>query len=545
VERGSLIGYSDARTTREFISNLNIDSPPPVVRGTGIVCTIGPACQTVDKLRELMQKGLNIARLNFSHGSYEYHQQTINNVREAASHMFPHTVGIALDTKGPEIRTGMMKDGGDITYNKGQTLIVSCDPQKRELCDQENQYLDYPALVKSVHVGSDIVIADGNFLLRVSEIVDENTIKATVLNTATIGSRKNCNLPGSVIDLPAVSEKDKKDIEFAVKNRLDMVFASFIRKKQDVLDVRAALGEEGQYVKIISKIENHEGIVNINEILQVTDGIMVARGDMGMEIPLQKVFIAQKMIIARCKSLGKPVICATQMLESMIKNPRPTRAEITDVGNAVVDGADCVMLSGETASGAYPAESVAIMHKICREAASCVFRRRWYDEQKNMSETCRNMSETIDDVATGTAIAAVQASFKTNAAAIITLTTSGETAWLLSSYHPKSPIIMVSRNAHTSRIGHLYNNIFPLEYREPRADKWSDDVDKRLEFAISKGRDMGFITTGSYVVFVCGYQPGSNATNSMQILKVEENKVVGKRQEELKSPKSENAFDFD
>jgi len=515
-----LAGYSEAHTTREYISELNIDTSPPVVRGTGIVCTIGPSCQTVDKLKQLMEKGLNVARLNFSHGNYEYHQQTIDNVREAASNIFPHTIGIALDTKGPEIRTGIMKDGGEATYVKGQSLKVSCDPSLREVCDSENQYLDYPSLVKSVKVGSGIVLADGNFLLKVTEIIDDKTIMTEVLNNATIGSRKNCNLPGAVIDLPAVSEKDKTDIQFAVKNRLDMVFASFIRKRQDVLDVRAALGDEGQYVKIISKIENHEGIVNINDILQVTDGIMVARGDMGMEIPLEKVFIAQKMIIARCKSLGKPVICATQMLESMIKNPRPTRAEITDVGNAVVDGADCVMLSGETASGAYPAEAVSIMHKICREAASCIFRRRWYDEQKNLSQ--------LTDVVTATAIAAVGASFKVNASAIITLTTSGETAWCMSSYHPRSPIILVTRNAHTSRIGHLYNNIFPLEYRPERVERWRDDVDARLKFAIKHGREMGFIQTGSYVIFVCGYQPGSSTTNSMQILKVEEDTLVGR-----------------
>lgn len=250
---------------------------------------------------------------------------------------------------------------------------------------------------------------------------------------------------------------------------------------------------------------------------------MVARGDMGMEIPLEKVFIAQKMLIARCKSIAKPVICATQMLESMIKNPRPTRAEITDVGNAVVDGADCVMLSGETASGAYPAEAVSIMHKICREAASCIFRRRWYDEQKNLSQ--------LTDVVTATAIAAVGASFKVNASAIITLTTSGETAWCMSSYHPKSPIILVTRNPHTSRIGHLYNNIFPMEYITARMDKWTDDVNARLEFAIQKGRDMGFVKTDSYVVFVCGYQPGSSTTNSMQIIKVGENELIGRNQD--------------
>jgi len=524
-QKSSLITFSDARTVREYTSKLNIDVPPPVVRGTGIVCTIGPASQTVEKLKELISNGMNIARLNFSHGSYEYHQQTINNVREAATSSFPHTVGIALDTKGPEIRTGMMKNGGDVTYKKGQDLKISCDPALREQCDENNQYLEYPGLVKSVHVGSEIIIADGNFLLAVKEIIDDKTIMATVINDVTIGSRKNCNLPGAIIDLPAVSEKDKKDIAFAVQNKLDMVFASFIRKRQDVLDVRAALGEEGQYVKIISKIENHEGIVNINEILEVTDGVMVARGDMGMEIPLQKVFLAQKMIIARCNALGKPVICATQMLESMIKNPRPTRAEITDVGNAVVDGADCVMLSGETASGAYPTESVAIMHKICREAAACVFHRRWYDEIKNSSE--------LADVTEATAIAAVGASFKMNAAAIVVLSTTGRTAWLLSKCRPRSPIILVTRNAHVSRIGHLHQNIFPLEYREERKEKWNDDLDARLEFAIHKGQDMGFIKEGAHVIFVCGWQPGASTTNSMRILQIKQDKVVGKKLEEF------------
>lgn len=528
-QKSSLIGYSDARTVREYTSQLNIEGPAPVVRGTGIVCTIGPASQSVEKLKELISNGLNIARLNFSHGSYEYHQQTIDNVREAAAASLPHTIGIALDTKGPEIRTGMMLNGDNVTYKKGQDLKISCDPALREQCDENNQYLEYPSLVKSVHVGSEIVIADGNFLLTVKEIIDDKTIMATVLNDATIGSRKNCNLPGAIVDLPAVSEKDKKDIEFAVKNKLDMVFASFIRKRQDVLDVRAALGEDGKYVKIISKIENHEGIVNINEILEVTDGVMVARGDMGMEIPLQKVFLAQKMIIARCNALGKPVICATQMLESMIKNPRPTRAEITDVGNAVVDGADCVMLSGETASGAYPAESVAIMHKICREAAACVFHRRWYDEIKNSAE--------LADVTEATAIAAVGASFKMNASAIIALSTTGRTAWLLSKFHPRSPIILVTRNAHVSRIGHLYQNVFPLFYDVERKEKWNDDLDARLDFAIQKGQDMGFVKNDAHIIFVCGWSPGASCTNSMRILQVRDNKIVGKKLEEVTFPK--------
>lgn len=521
--KDSIIKYSEARTLREYTSNLNIDATPPVVRGTGIICTIGPACQTVDKLKELISNGLNIARLNFSHGDYDYHGKTIANVREAAKASFPHPVGIALDTKGPEIRTGNMKNGGNVTYVKGQDLKVSCDPAFKELCDEHQQYLEYPSMVKSVKVGSDIVIADGNFLLKVKQIIDDKNILTEVLNDTSIGSRKNCNLPGAVIDLPAVSEKDAKDLAFAVEQKLDMVFASFIRKKQDVLDVRAALGEEGKHIRIISKIENHEGIVNIDEILEVTDGVMVARGDMGMEIPLQKVFLAQKMLISRCRSAGKPVICATQMLESMIKNPRPTRAEITDVGNAVTDGADCVMLSGETASGTYPVESVSIMHKICRQAQSCVFHRYSYDEMKNSSDLC--------DATEATAVAVVGASFKVNAAAIIVLTTSGRSAWLMSHYSPQCPILLVTRNAHVSRIGHLYRNIFPLEYNVERKEKWTDDKEARLEFAIDIGKKMGFIKNGSYVIFVAGWAPGAATTNSMRILQVQEDSITGTAKE--------------
>lgn len=511
----AMTSYSKARTLREHTSELDINATPPVVRGTGIVCTIGPASQ--DKLRDLIKAGMNIARLNFSHGTYEYHKATIDKVRAVAREFEPHTIAIALDTKGPEIRTGMMKNGGTVTYKKGQQLKISCDPAMREKCDENNQYLEYPNFVKSVHVGSDIVIADGNFLLTVKEILDNKTVMATVLNNATIGSRKNCNLPGAIIDLPAVSEKDKADLQFAVKNKLDMVFASFIRKKQDVMDVRDALGKDGHYIKIISKIENHEGICNINEILEVTDGVMVARGDMGMEIPLEKVFVAQKMLMARCRAAGKPVICATQMLESMIQNPRPTRAEITDVGNAVCDGADCVMLSGESASGVYPVEAVTIMNKICRQAAMGVFHRHDYDEMKNMAR--------LTDLTEATAIAAVGASFKVNAAAIIVLSTTGRTAWLLSHYGSKCPIILVTRDGHVSRIAHLYRNLFPLEYKGARKENWKDDIEERLDFAVKYGKEMGFMKGGSSVIFITGWHPGSGATNSMRILQLHDDKT--------------------
>ncbi|XP_047133066.1 pyruvate kinase PKM isoform X2 [Hydra vulgaris] len=515
------VPHPSARTRGEYLSLLNIDHPPTVIRGTGIICTIGPSSQSVDTLKKLIESGLNIARLNFSHGTYEYHQKTINNVREAALSSLPHVVAIALDTKGPEIRTGFMKNGNDVFYKKGSIIKVSCDPAFEHECSETQQYLDYKDLITSVKPGGHIVIADGNFLLEVKEIIDSKNLLAEVLNDTTIGSRKNCNLPGAIITLPSVSEKDAQDLQFGVKNKVDMVFASFIRKASDVEDVRKALGEEGKYIKVISKIENHEGVVNVDEIIAASDGIMVARGDMGMEMPAEKVFLAQKILITRCNRAGKPVICATQMLESMVKNPRPTRAEITDVGNAVVDGADCVMLSGETANGLYPVEAVDIMHKICRQAATVQFLRDSFFERAGKDD--------FTDITETTSISAVTASFKTNACAIIVLTTSGRTAWTLSKYRPRCPIIVITRDEHIARICHLYRGLFPLVYLPDRNRTWHDDMYDRLDFGIARGRDMGFIKSGSFIIFVSGWHPGASSTNTVQIMQVQDDSVIGDR----------------
>lgn len=525
AERDAMLNASHARNHLEFSCALNVDGVPTVVRGTGIVCTIGPACQDVEKLKEMIYSGMNIARLNFSHGTHEYHKKTIENVRAAAEVEKPHPVAIALDTKGPEIRTGIMKAGVNttITYKKDQPLKVTTDIKSRDQCDQDLLYLDYPGLLKSVRVGSTILIADGILMLKVTDI-NADHLMATVLSNANIGSQKNCNLPGAIVDLPAVSERDKGDLRFGVEMKVDMVFASFIRKAQDVLDVRKVLGEDGKHIKVISKIENQEGILNIDEILTVTDGVMVARGDMGMEIPLEKVFLAQKMIIARCNMACKPVICATQMLDSMTDNPRPTRAEASDVANAVLDGADCVMLSGETAKGAYPDLAVLTMHKICREAEAAIFHRNLYDDLKN--------AKSLTDATETTCIAAVSASFKVNAAAIIAFSTSGRTAQVLSHYRPRCPTILITRNSQVARQAHLSRGLFPLYYDEPRENNWSDDVNARLLYAVKTGQNMGFIRPGSFIVFVVGWSPGSQTTNTMRILQVKaDGEVIGRRNE--------------
>jgi pyruvate kinase len=292
-----------------------------------------------------------------------------------------------------------------------------------------------------------------------------------------------------------------------------MVFASFIRKASDVEEVRRFLGDKGKHIRIVSKIESEEGVKNFDEVMRASDGIMVARGDLGIEIPPEKVFIAQKMMIARCNRAGKPVIVATQMLESMVEKPRPTRAEASDVANAVLDGADCVMLSGETAKGRYPLQAVTIMSKIALEAEAALFHRNRFDELRRLTPKPTTTVQT-------TAIAAVDASFAQNAAAIITLTTTGRTAFVLSQYRPRCPIIAVTRTARTARVCHLYRGVHPLLYESEAKGNWFEDVDDRLLAGMDKGRSEGYISKGSTIVLLSGWRPGPSNINTIRIFQV-------------------------
>jgi pyruvate kinase len=381
-----------------------------------------------------------------------------------------------------------------------------------------HRYVDYKNITKVIQPGRVIYVDDGVLAFDVLEIKDEKNIRVRCRNNGYISSKKGVNLPNTDVDLPALSEKDKADLRFGVKNNVDMVFASFIRRAEDIEAIRQVMGKEGAHIQIIAKIENRQGLNNFPEILKATDGVMVARGDLGIEIPAAEVFAAQKKLIAMCNKAGKPVICATQMLESMIKNPRPTRAEISDVGNAVTDGADCVMLSGETAKGSYPCEAVHEMNEACLKAENTI------PYVSHFEELCALVQRPVS-IVESCAMAAVRASLDLNAGGIIVLSTSGDSARLLSKYRPVCPIFMVTRNPSTSRFGHLYRGVYPFLFPEAKPDftkvNWQEDVDKRIKWGTAKAMALNVLNKGDTVVVVQGWKGGMGNTNTLRIVKAD------------------------
>jgi pyruvate kinase len=384
------------------------------MRKAKIVCTIGPSSESPEMLKKLIEAGMNVARLNFSHGDFEEHGGRIRNIRQVTQEL-GKSVAILLDTKGPEIRTGKLKEEPiDLVQDEHITLTT-----EEILGDKNRISVTYTELPQDVEAGSRILIDDGLIELRVLS-VKGTEIECKIVNGGTIKSKKGVNVPGVKISLPGITEKDANDIRFGIEMGVDFIAASFVRKARDVLEIRELLERHNaSNIQIISKIENEEGVENLDEIIEVSDGIMVARGDLGVEIPAEEVPLVQKSIIKKCNFVGKPVITATQMLDSMQRNPRPTRAEASDVANAVFDGTDAIMLSGETAAGKYPVESVQTMARIAERAESALEHREIFLKQSQAQQT--SVTEAISQAVANSAL-------DLHANAIITATESGYTA---------------------------------------------------------------------------------------------------------------------
>ena len=461
---------------------------------TKIVCTLGPASQSEETLTKLIENGLNVCRFNFSHGSHEEHKGRMDVVKKVREQL-KKPVAILLDTKGPEIRTGNFADP-EVFLEEGSkfTITMSDVVGTKEICT-----VSYKGLANDVVKGDLILIDDGLVGLRVEEVAGEE-IHCVVENSGIVKNHKGVNVPGVKINLPALTPKDISDIEFGITQGIDFIAASFVRKASDVLAIREVLeNNNATDIQIISKIENQEGVDNLDEILQVSDGLMVARGDLGVEIPTEEMPIVQKEMIKKCNELGKPVITATQMLDSMIRNPRPTRAEVTDVANAIYDGTDAIMLSGETAAGKYPVEAVKTMAAIAKRIEETL------DYDNILRSKGLNNTNVTDAISYATCTTAKSLS----ASGIVTSTSSGHTARMVSKFRPNTPIIAATPNEKTSRQLSLSWGVYTVNCQQ------AGNTDDLIDNSIDASKREGFIHDGELVVITAGVPTGVSGTTNL------------------------------
>lgn len=478
------------------------------MKKTKIVCTMGPNTDNREIMRELALNGMDVARFNFSHGDHAEHKHRLE-ILESVREELGIPIASLLDTKGPEIRTGKLKDGKKVTLKEGDLYTLTTE---EIVGDETRGYINYAGLAEDVKPGDRILIDDGLIELHVRE-VNGTDIVCRIENGGELGEKKGVNVPGVRVKLPALTDKDKEDIRFGVDAGFDFVAASFVRNADAIREIREILDEKGSAMQIIAKIENEEGIENIDSIIEASDGIMVARGDMGVEIPAEKVPHIQKMIIRKCNLACKVVITATQMLDSMIRNPRPTRAEVSDVANAVYEGTDAVMLSGETAMGSYPIEAVRMMSQIAEESEKYLDY-MFYQRRKVSAENLRNISNTVcySSVATASDL---------EAPVIVAPSVSGFTTRMLSKWRPKALIAGLSPSMTAVRQMQLYWGVKPFHAKR------AESTDALLFASVELLKEKGIVKEGEIVVATAGVVTRANRhepvadTNIMRVMVVE------------------------
>lgn len=475
------------------------------MKKTKIICTMGPNADNVETLRALVANGMDIARFNFSHGDHEEQKNRMDLLKSVRTEM-KKPIAILLDTKGPEIRTGLLENGAKVRLEEGSEFILTSEEIKG---DETKVSQTYPRLAEDVRPGDTILIDDGLIALEVKGIRGEDIV-CTVKNGGELGQRKGINVPGVRVNLPAITEKDKADIIFGISQGIDFIAASFVRDADAIEEIREILKEHNaEYIDVIAKIENSEGIRNIDRIISAADGVMVARGDLGVEIPAYDVPHVQSTIITKCNKQYKPVIIATQMLDSMIRNPRPTRAEVTDVANAIREGADVIMLSGETAAGKYPVEALRMMAQIAETT------------EKYLDYTTMPNYRSVQgdaNVSNAVGVAAVRTATNVNAKCIVTPTMSGQTARMMSNFRSEIPVYAVTPNEWAQRKMQIYWGVTPLKgYSE-------DSTEHIISHAMYVVKREGFVEQGDMVVFTAG-DPATNlvkgkgaVTNMMHVI---------------------------
>ncbi|XP_067632174.1 pyruvate kinase-like [Eurosta solidaginis] len=507
--------YSTSDSQLEHACRLQFDGPPAARRLTNITCTIGAKTRSKEMLVSLIKTGMNIARLNFSHESHEQHKSSLDLIRAANAEVaeeegiYRH-IGIAIDTKGPEIRTGSFEDFIDIELRKNDNIRLSINKDIMDKGTKETVYVDYPNIINLVQPGNIIYVSDGAITLLVKEVAVDCVICQVEVG-GILGACKGVWLWRINIDLPPVSEKDRHDLHFAVENNIDFIFASKTRHPSAIREIRGVLGERGKNIQIVCKIDCAQILHYLDQVINASDGILIDRSSLGIEVPEEKLFLLQKAIIARCNRMGKPVIVGTQLLSSMRYEPRPTRADVADLGNAVIDGADGVMIASESAIGKYPLETVERLASICAEAEAATWHRHLHQE------LLLNNPAAID-AAHSIALSAVDAAHKSMAALIVSITNSGKTSYLISVYRPHCPIIALTRCSRTARQCNLRRGVFPVLYLEKPDPNYQTDVDQRVQYALSAAKKMKFVERGDSVVIVSPWKEGTGFANNLRIV---------------------------
>ncbi|KAB0790686.1 hypothetical protein PPYR_14866 [Photinus pyralis] len=503
----------------EHLCSLSVYKPVANVALTGIICTIGPSSRSVDVLEGMMEAGMTIARLNLASDSHAYHAETISNIRKAVEGYSKkigsyYSLAIAVDIRGPEIRIGSVDRAGlgETTLKRGEILKLTIDQEYAEKGTNKIIYVDYENIIKFVSRGARIYLHDGNISLICTGVASDY-LNCIIEVGGLLPRCADVKIPGANLDLPDVSEQDKKDINFAVEQGVDIIFASFVRSIYGPIEIRNVLGKRGEDVLIVSKIENHQGLRNIKEIISASDGVMIMRIILGLEVPPEKIFLAQKSISANCTAIGKPVVCVTVVMESMVRRNKPSRPDIADVANLIVDGMDCVVLTDETAKGPDPVSYVNQMVLICKEAETVAY-------QKEISLIIRSKVKFPVDIPHSVALSAVEAVEKCQASALVVVDYNDISAKLISKYRPGCPIIAVTRNKKLIPHWLLYRSILPLYINEPEAEDWLEDIDMCIGFAVKYGLRKRFLKLGDMVVVVSGWKKRSSTASAVRYMPV-------------------------